>query len=138
MRMCVWERCRYSLRISFLPFSETLINQQVPDYQGHLSLAAASLHNCRGSPHTCSSSCCPLLHQVNRGFEVVRQRQILPFPPPHCKGKNLFPFDIHFSAAHNIPAHSPLPERHHTFTVSQLLRRIECILIIFKQLKNIQ
>lgn len=43
--VCACKKCRYSLCIPVLLFSETPINQQVPDYKGHLSLAVAYLQD---------------------------------------------------------------------------------------------
>lgn len=137
MCMCLWERCRYSLCIPVSLFSGTLVNQQVWSYQGHLSLAVASLQHLQ--PHK----------QLQRQIMFLLKQLMLPsspsqlwsskakaniaIPPIHCKWKKLFPFDFHFSTACSIPSHSLMPGRHHTSIISPSLITIQCILIIFKQ-----
>lgn len=48
--------------------------------------------------------------------------------PLHLTAKeNLFPSKSSRKTQLSIPAHCPLPERHHAFAVSQLLKTTECI-----------
>lgn len=138
MCMSVCRKCADTPSVSQSLFSETLINQQVLDYQGHLSLTVADLlhlctpRNCRGSPHTCSSCSCPLPHQVNRGFKARKQY----CHSLHHTAKEIVSSHLIFMSL-LLLASQPVPCSLRGITVSHLLKTTECILIIFKQVKKI-